>query len=262
MFADAGIKNAVETIVAGVEVPPVQWHAIASRIAQRQPEPLERRPSRMLQFARAAAACVAIVFIAFPASSLGLVRIVVSSYQDVIKVIGWMPPPGAPKAPSRPVARADVAAAQAHLDFTLVPPSGLPADVVAAKIWTAPTQIYTKATQVWKTGPAFATFTYRRSGGRSFTVLVVEFDPQAGPPSKYMFESEDLPGGRTALTRHEQFTWRNGDQVTSIVEGDDISASEIASIRQAMSGVPIEGVYPSRHDAKVIKRYLAPPGAN
>jgi hypothetical protein len=260
MFADARIKNAVETIVAGVDVPPVNWHAIAARIAQ--PQPVERRQSRMLQFAVAAAACAAIVFAAFPASSLGLVRIVVSSYQDVIKVIGWTPPSGAPKSPLPPAARADVAAAQAHLDFTLVPPSGLPADAGVAKIWTAPTQIYTKATHVWSTGPAFATFTYQRSGGRSFTIFADRFDPQTGPPSKYMFESQDLPGGRTALTRHEKFTWRNGDQVMSIVAGDGISASEIEAIRQSMNGVTIPGVFPSRHDGPVIKRYLAPPGAN
>jgi hypothetical protein len=260
MFVDARIKNAVETIVAGVEAPPVQWHAIAARIAQ--PQPVERRSSRMLQFVAAAAACVAFVFIAFPASSLGLVRVVVSSYQDVIKVIGWTPPAGAPKSLVRPAAQASVAAAQMHLDFTLIPPSGLPADVVATKIWTAPTQMYTKATHVWKTGPAFATFIYRRSDGRSFTILANGFDPETGAPSKYMFESQDLPGGRTALARHEQFTWRNGDQVTSIVEGDGINAPEIEAIRQSMNGLPIPGVFPSRHDGKVIKRYLAPPGAN
>ena len=82
MFADARIKNAVEALVAGVEVPHVQWPAIATRIAQ--PQPIERRPSRVVPFALAAAACLAIVFVAFPASSLGLARIVVSSYQDVI----------------------------------------------------------------------------------------------------------------------------------------------------------------------------------
>jgi hypothetical protein len=260
MFADARIKNAVETLVAGVDVPPVQWHAIAARIAQ--PQPVERRPTRMLQFTLAGAACVAVAFIAFPASSLGLVRIVASSYQDVIKVIGWTPPAGAPKSSIPPAARADIAAAQAHLDFTLVPPSGLPADVVATKIWTAPTQIYTKATHIWATGPAFAMFIYRRSGGRSFSILADRFDAETGTPSKYMFESLDLPGGRAALTRHEKFTWRNGDQMMSIVEGDGIDAAEIEAIRQSMNGVPIPAFFPSRHDGKVIKRYLAPPGAN
>jgi hypothetical protein len=56
---------------------------------------------------------------------------------------------------------------------------------------------------------------------------------------------------------------RNGDhQLMSIVEGDGINAAEIAAIRQSMNGVPIAGVYPSRHDAKVIERYLAPPRSN
>lgn len=238
----------------------MQWHAIAARITQ--PQPVERRPSRMLQVALAAAACLAVMFVAFPASSLGLVRIVVSSYQDVIKVIGWTPPTGAPKSSVPPAAQADIPAAQAHLNFTLVPPSGLPADAVATKIWTAPVQIYTKATHVWKTGPAFALFTYRRSGGRSFSILVDRFDARTGTPSKYMFESQDLPGGRTALTRHEKFIWRNGDQVTSIIAGDGISAGEIAVIRQSMNGVPIPGVFPSRHDGTTIRRYLAPPAAN
>ena len=160
----------------------------------------------------------------FRPSSLGLVRIVVSSYQDVIKVIGWTPPAGDPKSSVRGTAQADAAAAQAYLDFALVPPSGLPADVVATKIWTIPTQIYTKATHVWETGPAFALFTYRRAGGRSFSILADRFDPRTGTPSKYMFLSQDLPGGRTALTRYEKFIWRNGDQVTSIVAGDGISA--------------------------------------
>jgi hypothetical protein len=259
MFADARIKNAVETLVAGVDVPPVQWHAIAARIAQ--PQPIERRPSRLLPFALAAAACLAIVFVAFPASSLGLARIVVSGYQNVVKVIGWAPPSGGPELTIAPAAQTDVAAAQAHLDFTLLPPSGLPADVVSVKIFVAPTQVFTKATGVWKNGPAFAMYNYRRSSGRSFSVLAAQFDPMTGPPSKYMFESQDLPGGRTALVRRERFTWRNGDQVMWIVESDGINASEIAAIREAMNGVPIEGVYPSRHDAPIVKRYLAPPGA-
>lgn len=260
MFADARIKSAVETIVTSVDVPPMQWHAIAARIAQ--PQPVERRASHVLRAAVAAAACLAVVFVAFPASSLGLVRIVVSSYQDVLKVIGWTPPAGAPKSSVRGTAQADAAGARKYLDFALVPPSGLPADVVSTKIWTIPTQIYTKATHVWETGPAFALFTYRRAGGRSFSILADRFDARTGTPSKYMFLSQDLPGGRTALTRYEKFIWRNGDQVTSIIEGDGISASEIAAIRQSMNGVPIEGVFPSRHDGTIVKRYLAPPGAN
>jgi hypothetical protein len=259
MFADAKIKHAVETIVAGVDVPPIQWRSISARIAQ--PRPVERRPSRMLQAALAAAACLAVMFVAFPASSLGLVRIVVSSYQDVIKVIGWTPPASNTKSSVRGIAQADAAAAQAYLDFTLVPPSGLPTDVVATKIWTIPTQIYTKATHVWETGPAFALFIYRRSAGHSFSILADRFDPRTGTPSKYMFLSQDLPGGRTALTRYEKFTWRNGDQVTSIIADDGISAGEIAAIRQSMNGVPIEGVFPSRHDGTIVKQYSAPPGA-
>ena len=107
MFADARIKSAVETIVTSVDVPPMQWHAIAARIAQ--PQPVERRASHVLQAAVAAAACLAVMFVAFPASSLGLVRIVVSSYQDVIKVIGWTPPAGAPKSSVRGTAQADAA---------------------------------------------------------------------------------------------------------------------------------------------------------
>jgi hypothetical protein len=254
MFADARIENALETIVAGVDVPPMQWRAIETKMAQ--PQLLERRPSRVLQFALAAAACLVIVFIAFPASSLGLVRIIVSSYQEAFKAIGWTPPAGGPKTAERPAMRASVAAAQAHLGFTLVPPSGLPADVVATKIFTAPVQIYTKATKVWSTGPTFASFSYRRSDGRLFSILATQFDSRTGTPAKYIFDAQDLPGGRTALTRHEKFTWRNGDQVTSIV-ADGIGAAEIVAIRQSMNGVPIDGVYPARYDGTIVQRYLA-----
>ncbi|HTA39105.1 MAG TPA: hypothetical protein VK760_08525 [Candidatus Acidoferrales bacterium] len=244
----------MESIVASVDVPPVKWHAIEAMIAA--PQPLERRPSRVLQFALAAAACIAIVFVAFPASSLGLVKIIVSSYQEAFKVIGWTPPSGGPKTAERPAIRADAAAAQAHLGFTLVPPSGLPADVVATKIFTAPVQIYTKATKIWSTGPTFASFSYRRANGHSFSILTAQFDQRTGSPAKYVFDAQDLPGGRTALTRHEKFTWRNGDQVTSIVSGDGISAPEILAIRQSMNGAPIEGVYPNIHDGTIVERYL------
>ncbi len=260
MFADARIKKAVETVVSGVfRFRPCS--GVPSRRASRSRN--RSTPSvanASVRRSRCGVHCDRLCGVSGEFARSGADRRIELSGRhqgDWVDASGRCPKIlGAARCASR---RCRCASA---LGLHARPAVRAPGRRRSLRVWTGPTQIYTKATRVWKTGPAFATFTYRRLDGRSFSILATEFDPQTGTPSKYMFESQDLPGGRTALIRHEQFTWRNGDQVTSIVEGDDISASEIESIRRAMNGVPIEGVYPSRHDGKVIKRYLAPPGAN
>jgi hypothetical protein len=264
MSTDIRISTALATVIAGVEVPAVPLRDIRLRMAKPAGPALSlRAPSYFRPFALAAAGVALVLLIAFPASSLEVARIVVSGYQQAFKVIGWTPPPAEPQtlaSSSRPVLQPSLPAAQAHVTFAIVSPAGLPSDVTTTKIFTAPAHVYSYATRSWHIGAAAVNFVYKRSGGRSFVLLADAYDPKGEIPSRYMFSSEDLPGGRVALVKHEQFAWRNGDQVLTAIEGDGISASEIRVIEKAMNGVPIaESSAASPHREHVVKRFIPGP---
>jgi hypothetical protein len=176
-----------------------------------------------------------------------------------LKVIGWTPPPPPPASlPSvRPVQAANLAQAQAKADFPIVAPAGLPADVISSTISVTPAQVYSKVTHSWHTGSPFVTFAYKRNGGRSFALRAERYDPQTGPPPKYMYSSDDAPGGKIALAKHANFTWRNGDQVMSASEDDGITAAEILAIQQAMQGVTVPERQTGLNDSgTIVKRYV------
>jgi hypothetical protein len=238
MFADARIGAVLQAMLDEIDAPPVPQQEIARRIAR--PQPARRSASRFyLPAAVAAALAVAIL----PAVAPGFIQ---SAQEQIEAILHWKTPPPAPGRvwSAMRSQSATLAAAQGRVSFTIVPPTGLPADVVSEKLDTSAPGIYSKITHSWSLGSPIVFFTYRRAGGRSFMLEAERFDPRAGPPSKYMFEDMDRKSnGREVVVRREHFTWRNGNQVMSATEDEGISAFEIAKIQAAMRGVTIPGVY-------------------
>jgi len=235
MFADARIASDLQTIARSIQVPPVPYADIHSGMA---------RESRVAQ--RRALRYAAIVAIFFVVLGAGLTAISSGSVRSldarIAAALGGWPPPPPPEAvlsalSSRSGTLAD---AQSRVPFRIVRPTGLPSDVASMKISTTPTGIFVKATHAWHVGTAHVTFAYDRFGGRSFSLIADRFDPQSGPAPKYIFEDKGVSAdGNPILVKHENFVWRNGDQVTSAVESDGTSSREIEAIRDAMHGIPM-----------------------
>jgi hypothetical protein len=239
MFTDARIAAAFESLLGEMQPPPVPLAAIRGKTACPHPFP-RRRPS--LRFAAAAAAVAVLVCLVVPSVAPGLAQTVESEIQALLQ---WKPPPPAPRSvwsAMRPAAQT-LATAQAQVAFKIVPPAGLPSDVVSEKISTIAAGVYSKATHSWSVGSRAVTFNYRRADGRSFMLTAHRFDSREGPPSKYIFNADEHDA-RGLPVRHDVYTWRNGDQAMSGVAGEGISATEIAAIRGAMRGVVVPGVWP------------------
>lgn len=261
MFADTRLSSAMESMMRGIAVPPAPTAAIRVRMAAALPVPRRARVS-VLRYAIAAAAVVALFCAVFPKASLALVdrfeRIVVDSYAAAYKVMGWTPPSPPPKALERSISseRVTLAVAQSKVPFTIVVPSGVPSDATLASIHTLPVLIYDKTTGRWSKGAPAIDFRYRRAGKREFELMAGEDDPRLGPTSKYIYVANDLPEGKVELIKHERFQWKNGNQLTTAIEDDGISAAEIGAIRAAMHGEPIAHL----PRATIEKQYLlAPP---
>ncbi|MBV8117216.1 MAG: hypothetical protein JOY69_04100 [Candidatus Eremiobacteraeota bacterium] len=240
MFAENSIAGALSATLQRIDVPACPLAAIRARIGSaRQLPPLpERRrlPQTLLVALGATAAALALVVVTFPSTTLGFVQTV---EQRTAAILGWTPPPPPPKSLSSRVASqaADLVSAQARVGFRIVPPAGLPSDIIRARVWTTPTLIYSKVAHSWSKGEPVVTFAYDRTRHRSFNILVSRYNPRFGPPPKYMYE-EDSTGGRR-LVKHLNFEWRNGDQETGAIESADLSVSEIKAIRSAMHGTAI-----------------------
>ncbi|MDQ6932922.1 MAG: hypothetical protein M3160_07075, partial [Candidatus Eremiobacteraeota bacterium] len=129
------MSAALETMILGIDVPPVAVREIQRRISQ--PEPTLHQPHQA-RVALAAAAIIAIIVIAFPSNSLGLVQSIEASYRAALQAMGGIAPPPAPKSLALSSQNATLATAQSRVPFTIVPPAGLPNDIVSAKIQTAP----------------------------------------------------------------------------------------------------------------------------
>lgn len=250
MFSETRIAATLATYVAGVEVPPAPMDQIHRRIERRV-----RRDRSRRYLASALAAAVATI-VALPRVAPGFTQTI---EQQVESVLRWTPPPRAPASVESAMKSrtGDLAAAQARVDFTIVPPTGLPKDVISEKIATTPTGVYSKITHSWSVGNPCVWFVYRRTGGRSFMVLADRFDPREGAPAKYIFEDRGERNGRELLVRHEHFTWRNGLQIMSAIADEGISAAEIVTIRSAMRGTPYYGIWPPQR-ATIEKQYRMP----
>ncbi len=242
MFSDARIREGLNTMIRGIDAPPVTLHQIQRKILQQQALP--RYAPRYLRLAISVAVIIAMFVIALPSISPALVQTIEARYRAALQALGGIAPPPAPKALvstlSSQSRNATLAIAQSRVRFTIVPPVGLPNDVVSAKIQMTPTGVYSKITHSWSVGSPSVSFSYHRADGRSFGLMAEQFDRQDGLQPKYMFEADGLASnGRPVLVKHEHFAWRNGNQVMMATQSDGISAPEIEAIQAAMRGVAL-----------------------
>lgn len=255
MFSEPRISLALEAVMNTIEAPPVPLASIRERAEGVVPAPVRR--AAPLALPAAAAVVVMLLAIAVPLAGSGFVQSVEAQIEALLR---WKPPPPAPPAVWSAMRQVPVTLAQARarVSFTLVPPAGIPRDVLSRLIYAAPPGVYSKKTHRWSVGAPIVTFVYRRAGGRLFSVGAGRFDPAEGPPSKYRFEDMDRSAnGREVILRRDVFTWRNGNQAMTATTGEGIDAAEIAAIRRAMHGVTIPGVWPSVHNGTV-KQYRMP----
>jgi hypothetical protein len=235
MFTDARITSAFGDMVSGIDAPPVPLREI-----QRRSEKPQSLPQRTLPYFRIAiVTAAALIIVAIPFRAPGLVQ---SVEAQIAAILQWTPPPPPPKSVTSAIRSrtATLAAAQARVSFRIAPPAGLPNDVKSERIVTTPTAIYYKTTHEWRVGTPAIEFLYLRAGGRSFSLMADQFDARTGPQPKYIFDADSLTvhGGHVAMAKHQNFAWRNGNQVMTVV-ADGISAREIEAIRVTMRGVPL-----------------------
>jgi hypothetical protein len=252
MYDDARLSGAFTSLLGQTAAPPPPMGPIRERSASSQPATRPWR--RRLAIAAAVAAAIALVL---PRVAPALTDAVEAQIQQILR---WKRPPPAPPrvwSAMRPQA-VSLAQARSRADFTIVPPAGLPRDVVSESIAATAPGLYSRTTHSWSVGSPAVTFTYRGAGGRSFTLTATRYDAHGGPPSKYVFE--DLgrkENGRELIVRRDVLTWRNGDQSMSVVVGDGITQAEARTIRTAMGGTATPGVWP-RPDRGPVEQYRLP----
>lgn len=240
MYTDARISAGLETMVRGIDAPPVPLSAIQRKIEQAQAA--ARHPLPFLRLGIATAGIIAVISVVFPSYSLSFVQTIEARYRAALQERGGIAPPPVPESLVSTLRSqsATLAAAQSRVPFTIVAPAGLPNDITSSKIVTTATGVYSKINHSWRVGSPAVSFIYRRTHGRSFTLQADRFDPQDGMPPKYMFLAEDpAPDGQPVLVRHENVAWRNGSQIMTVIEDENISAPEIEAIRVAMQGVTV-----------------------
>ncbi|MGA8324683.1 MAG: hypothetical protein WB757_01275 [Candidatus Cybelea sp.] len=249
MFTEARITAGLDAMLRQINAPPPPVRQIRERAARKRF--VSRQRGRIFWPATAAAAALILV-LAAPAVAPGFVQSVEAQIEAILH---WKPPPPAPKtvwSAMRPVT-VTLAEAQARVPFRIVPPTGLPHDVRAQKIYAGSPGVFSEATHSWSLGTPYVNFVYRRADGRSFSLMATRYAARGEPPSKYMFEDMDRKAhGREVILRRDRFTWRNGDQVMTAIADEGIDATEIVAIRSAMRGTEIPGVYrPPQHDGTV-----------
>ncbi|HEY7994736.1 MAG TPA: hypothetical protein VID24_11020 [Candidatus Eremiobacteraceae bacterium] len=271
MRTDVQISEALERLINDIETPPAPLTEIHRAVARPEPEPVRERTSRPLRVAIAVGAASAVIAVVSTSSFVQGVEQAIDRYRAALEAKGGWAPPTPPDKLWKAIMQQSSSAqneplgtAQTHVSFAIVPPAGLPRDVVSAAIYTVPTLEYSTSLQTWQLGPHIAWFVYRRANGKTFVILAKPFDPREGTPSKYIFEAdEDHPGpnGRLTLLKHDVFTWKNGNQVITAIDGSVISAREIEAIRTAMDGIPIPGRWPDRpQPGELDIAVAAPPG--
>jgi hypothetical protein len=253
MYTDTRMNTALESMIGGIDVPPVPMAGIQQRMRAIPPR---REPVRFLRPALAAAAVAGVGILA---ASPGLVQALEDKYDAALRAFGVAPPPAVPQSISSAIQShtATLQSAQAKVNFTIVPPAGLPGDVTSSTIHTSPQGVYSGATKSWRVGESFVTFAYKRAGGRGFMLIAERYDPKGELPGAYTLEARDLPGGSVRLIKRAKFAWRNGDQMMSVTEGDGITAAEIGAIRDAMNGIALQTRDPKAphtgHDVKFMR---------
>ncbi|MGB6984587.1 MAG: hypothetical protein WBD74_01285 [Candidatus Aquilonibacter sp.] len=256
MATDARFRCGFTAMLQSVEAPAAPLEQIRERMRVPGVVQEDRRP-----FAIAvAAAVVLIVGLALPIASPGVVQ---TLQEKIAAILHWTPPAERPAASVYQRMKPQTVSlreAQARVRFAIVAPAGLPADAGSPTIAVAPTGVYSRATRTWRVGPAIAMFWYKRNDGRTFGLSAAPASTQTSPPSKYTFEDRGVDkAGNPILVKHQRFVWRNGDQIMTAIADDGLTAAEIATIRTAMHGVPIPGVWPPKHGADETMMRVMPP---
>lgn len=255
MVSDAQIREGFAAMLQSIDTPGAPLEQIHRRMRGPSSIHHDRRP-----FAIAAAAAVLILALSLPIASPGVVQTLEAK---ISAILHWTPPTERPPASVYQAMKPQTVSlkeAQARVHFTIVSPAGVPSDATGPTISAAPTGVYSRTTHTWSVGPTILRFVYKRSDGRSFGVSAAAASSQTTPPSKYVFEDRGVDkAGNPILVRHERFAWRNGDQIMAAVVGDGISSAEIASIRSAMHGTPVPGVWPPQHGADRVILRVPPP---
>ena len=223
-------------------VPPIDLIAIRRRMHARRD-----RPSGRLLRARFALASAAVIIagLLLTARSPALMQSIQERYVAALHATGVGPriPKALPEEIRSVVTPSQVSLAEAkqRANFVLVPPIGLPRDIVSQRVFAAPLAVWSKQKNAWSADGVQVTFAYARKDGRAFNVIADRYSPLSLPAPRYIYNADDVP--RTARPnprdRAENFVWRNGDQVLHVVASAAISAPEIDQIRAAMHGIPL-----------------------
>lgn len=262
MFTDAQLAPRLKQMIVGINVPPAPVAVILSQASRPHAIPRRDVPWARVETARRAAVLAGVVVgVLIFATPFVAPSIAQTLQARIAQLLQWTPPPPAPKSVRSAMVSREVSLkeAQALVPFHIVAPAGLPRDAVFEKLVATPTGVYSKATHSWSVGAPSLMFSYRRPHGREFSLLVDSYDPRTGSPPKYIFNADEI-GADGLPKRYSNFAWRNGGQITSILQDATISAAEIETIRVAMHGTPLHLVY-SRAGlgaGSIVKQYAAP----
>ncbi|HET9095983.1 MAG TPA: hypothetical protein VFN37_04935 [Candidatus Baltobacteraceae bacterium] len=215
-----------------------------SAIRERMPQAPRslNQPGRTGRFAVGAAVAAAAALSIIPLISPAVMQGLETRYRAALQALGGIAPPPAPRTLISQFKSETVtlAQAQSRVSFTIVPPGGLPKDVVSSKIVVAPTGILNTRTHSWSVGPQEVTFWYRRANGRAFTLVADRYDAHGERPGEYVFEPGGIArNGRPILIKHRHYAWRTGDQQMLATQGTALRAAEIFAIQSAMHGTPV-----------------------
>ena len=244
MQTEERIRAAAHIMMGSILVPPVSHDAIERRIQQRRSETKTNARNRR----PIAAAAAALALVALPAVAYSIASFEARSRAALQQHGGWAPPPPPPGFVAKlHTQTVTLARAQSLVKFTLVAPSGVPADAVLSSVDISHVGLYDRSAHIWRVGPTEATLRYRRSGGRFFLAMLSHYDPLE-LPGRYLFQDNGPDAhGNPILVRYQNFAWRNGDQLTEITADGMLNANEIRAIARAMHGTILQLPWPSPH---------------
>lgn len=249
MILEQSLRDGLSAVLDGLAVPDAPISSIRARIGAPSSVPVAFTPFRALAIA------ASVALIATVATPLVTPGFTASLEQRVAQILHWSPPAVPLPASLRPVLQGHaigLSAAQHAVDFSIVPPDGLPSGSALAWIRLASTGEYSAKTHHWSTGSKYVEFGYRSADGGTFTLTASSTSMLTQAPSRYMLEERGTDkNGNPILLRRERFVWRNGDQIMTAIVGDYLSVNEIMAVRDAMHGEPVATVWPPKpsHDA-------------
>jgi len=242
MFDDARAHAEIRSTLMNAAVPPIDLAAIRRRMSARSERSSGRPMSARIAVASAA---VMIAGLSFTPAAPALMQSIEERYLAALHGAGIGPrvPTALPqdvRSATNP-SQVSLATAKQRANFVLVPPIGLPHDIVNRRIFAAPLAVWSKQENAWSTDGVQVTFAYVRRDGRAFDIIADRYSAPSLPAPRYIYDADDAPrdGKLDRRGRGENFVWRNGDQVLHVVASTAITADEIAQIRAAMHGIPL-----------------------